>query len=306
MPLPLIGMLGRAALMSAASGMGGARDQASTSEDSGDSQNLKGMKKNTDKMSSKGWVKKAGAWMGIAALLRGSGVAQANAKAFGQVATSYANLALAPFQPIITPILNGFASFIPLASKISGFFTDVNQAFVDKIKMDIATIKGFLGYLHDVAETFYSQLGKLLKDILPKLLGGIIGGAMSVFMKPLELFSKIKTTVTTAKSALSNALGFGDDGEYYPSISDIRSKTGSAYLRPPTSRDIGAADRSYALRGYQERGMGVHANTGVSDLDVGGVKEAFTNVNITSTTQTSVGNTRLLGASYGTYESHGF
>ena len=227
MPLPLIGMLGRAALMSAASGMGGAREESSSQEDTGDSKNLKGMRKNTDKMSSKGWVRKAGAWMGIGALIKQSAVASQWTGGFTAILGGYVNQLLLPFNPLISRLLKVFAMPMAFTASLSKWFHDVFETYFHMIELTITYIWGTILNLkgwfeglsleqvvenvqkvYDWSKSFISDLIDKIKN---KLFGGedSIGGAISSGMKTaLGLFMAPLAPLAVASKVVSKGMDF--------------------------------------------------------------------------------------------------
>ena len=107
MPLPLVGVLAKAAGMAGRSGMMrqgammSARNAMSDYKDDKDSDNLSKLRKNSDKTSGRGWVKKAAGWMGVAAIARQSSIASANTQSVAKVLGGYADLLMLPFQPLV-------------------------------------------------------------------------------------------------------------------------------------------------------------------------------------------------------------
>ena len=298
MPLPLIGMLGRAALMSAASGMGGAREESSSQEDTGDSKNLKGMRKNTDKMSSKGWVRKAGAWMGIGALIKQSAVASQWTGGFTAILGGYVNQLLLPFTPLVSRLLKVFAMPMAFTASLSKWFHMVFETYFHMIELTITYLWGTLLNLkgwfeglsleqlvenvqkvYDWSKNFISDLIDKIKN---KLFGGedSIGGAISsgmetalkLFMSPIAVVDKVVEKVGNAASNFMDLFDGDEHGSATPLKGMMLDKVQGGGIHATAGGNL-----STGASGY---GGGLHQNAtpttlGTSNVDAGNSKLDF-------------------------------
>lgn len=298
MPLPLIGMLGRAALMSAASGMGGAREESSSQEDTGDSKNLKGMKKNTDKMSGKGWVKKAGAWMGIGGLIKSSAVATSWFGGATAILSGYINQLLLPFNPLISRLLKVFAMPMAFTGSLSKWFHDVFETYFHMIELTITYIWGTLWHLdswlkglsfEDIVENIMKLvswstnfISDLIDNIKNKLFGGedSIGGAISsgmesalkLFMSPIAVVDKVVEKVGNVASNFMDLFDGDEHGSATPLKGMLFDKVQGGGIHATAGGNL-----STGASGY---GGGLHQNAtpttlGTSNVDAGNSKLDF-------------------------------
>ena len=334
MPLPLIGMLGRAALMSAASGMGGAREESSSQEDTGDSKNLKGMRKNTDKMSSKGWVRKAGAWMGIGALIKQSAVASQWTGGFTAILGGYVNQLLLPFNPLISRLLKVFAMPMAFTASLSKWFHMVFETYFHMIELTITYLWGTLLNLkgwfeglsleqlvenvqkvYDWSKSFISDLIDKIKN---KLFGGedSIGGAISsgmktalgLFMAPLAPLAVASKVVSKGMDFLSETFdGLTGGGNGGISQGALAGHYTNAYTMPPGRGVAGSTtftDPSTISANFGGKNMDTMGTSNVDtgfDGDVGDMKKLLTTATLGHDTTKTVNNWISGSTNYGSY-----
>jgi len=227
MPLPLVGVLGAAAgavgrigMMGArgasrAGAMQSARNAMSDDKDDKDSDNLAKLRKNSDKTSGRGWVKKAAAWMGVAAIARQSSIASANSSAVAKVLGAYADLAMLPFQPLVNKGLEFLMKPLPWMTKASSGLHGVIDGIINpKEKPVLATPQGTdeepINYDRGFLETFTPEEKKkaeeMVKDRADAMMG--VGG----YYDPRNNPQKMAETLTN--NILKEAVADISEGDF--------------------------------------------------------------------------------------------